>query len=197
MRITINDRPASCLSDDQEEDVRLSREWSAVDGSVLDSGAAASRILFRWRIVCIAFQVLVWLVLYVVVSGARSGDRAFLGTFGLAMAVLMPFVLGLVYYVKRERLYASLPERARASPPTGTAIRVDCSGIAIGSRTAAWKDVAVDGVDFSVVTGTRGYRAYYIRRLHLRLNDVPFVLDRSLLNEGEAIVDGIYRHKFR
>jgi hypothetical protein len=197
MRITINDRPASGLSDDQERDVRLSREWSAVQGSVLDSGAAASGILLRWRIVCIVFLALVWLVLYLVVNGARSGDRAFLGTFGVAMAVLMPLVLGLVYYLKRERLYASLPERSRASPPTGTAIRVDGSGIAIGSSAAAWKEVVVDGVDFSRVTGARGYRAYYVRRLHLRLNDVPFVLDRSLLAEGEAIVDGVYRHKLR
>jgi hypothetical protein len=197
MRITINDRPTDALSDEQEKDVRLSREWAAVEGSVRDSEAAASRILARWRVVCIVFLVLVWLVLYAVAATARPGDRAFLGTFSLAMAVAMPLVMGLVYYVKRERLYASLPERSRASPPPGTAIRVDGSGVAIGSRSAAWKDVAVDGVDFSLVTAPRGYRVYFIRRLHLRLDDVAFVLDRSLLSEGEAIVDAIYRHKFR
>src|SRR5262249_52924494 len=122
MRVTINNSTAAGLSDDQEKDVRLAAGWSVVQGSVLDSAAAASRVLFRWRIVCISFVVLVWLVLFAMVAVPQSGDRDFLVNFCLAMAVLTPLLPWLVYFIKRERLYWSLPERSRASPLTGTAI---------------------------------------------------------------------------
>jgi hypothetical protein len=197
MRVTINSRPASGLSEDQEKDVRLAPGWAVVQGAVLDSAAAASKVFFRLRIICICFVVLVWLVLFAMVAVPPSGDRDFLRKFALPMAVLTPLLLWLVYFMKRERLYASLPERSRASPPTGTAIRIDGTGLAIGDCSAAWKDVAVDGVDYSRVTGRYGSRAYFVGRLHVRLNDIPFVLDKTLLDEGVAIVDGIYRHKFR
>jgi hypothetical protein len=196
MRVTINNRPAAGLSDDQEKDVRLAPVWAVVQGSILDSAAAASRVLFRWRAICICFVVLVWLVLVALAILPQSGDRDVLREFALVMAGLTPLGLWLVYFVKRGRLYASLPERSRASPPTGTPIRIDGAGLTIGNRSAAWNEVVVDRVDYSLVTGRHAYRAYYVSRLHLRLNDVPFVLDKSLLDEGVAIVDGIYRHKF-
>jgi hypothetical protein len=197
MRITINGRTADGLSDAQERDVRLASAWAAVQGSVLDSGAAAAKVLTGWRNLCIGFVVVVWLVLYAMVATATPGDRVALGNFGLVLAVLTPLAMGVVYYIKRERLYASLPARSHASPPTGTTIGIDGSGVTIGSRSAVWKDVAVDGVDFDLVSAPRGYRVYFIKRLHLRLGDVPFVLDRSLLADGAALVDGIYRRKFR
>jgi len=197
MRVTINDRPADWLTDGQEKDVRLASTWAVIEGSVLDSSVAAAKVLFRWRIVCVCFVAFVWLVLFVMAALARPDDRTFMGNLALVLAVLTPLALWLAYWIKRERLYASLPERTRASPATGTSVRVDGSGVTIGSRSAAWNEVAIDGVDLARVTGAHGYRAYYVKRLHLRLNEVPFVLDKSLLDEGVAIVDEIYRRKLR
>jgi hypothetical protein len=195
MQVTIKGRPVSDLPANWTEDIRLGSERPAVSGLVLDRDAAAAKFLFRYRIVCVCFVIFIWLVLYGTVAMAQPGDRLFLGQFGLGMAVLMPLVFIAVYFVRRNRLYDSLPERARATAPPGTMVRVDGSGLTIGARFAAWNDVTLDSVDFELIKGRYGNRTYLVHQVAVRATDFTCTLDGLLMEQGPAIVAEIYRHK--
>ena len=156
---------------------------------------AAAKFLFRYRIVCLCFVIFVWLVLYAITAMAQPGDRAFLVPFGLVLAVLTPVMFMVIYLVRRSRLYDSLPERAQAAPPPGTMIRVDASGLTIGSRFAAWNDVSLDRADFELIKGRYGSRTYLVHQVAVRAKDFSYVLDGLLIEQGHAIVAETYRHK--
>jgi hypothetical protein len=195
MQVTIKGRPVSDLPANWDKDIRLGSERPEVSGSVLDRDAAAAKFLFRYRIVCVCFVILIWLVLYGMVAMAQPGDRWFLGQFGWVMAVLTPLVFMAIYFVRRNRLYDSLPERARAAPPPGTMVRVDASGLTIGGRLAAWNDVTLDSVDFELLKGRYGSRTWLVHRVAVRAKDFTWTLDGLLMEQGHAIVAEIYRHK--
>ena len=131
-------------------------------------------------------------------AGAPS-ERATLTTVALIIAVVAPALMVLAYYARRKGFYESLPERTRRSPPTGTQVRVDTSGLTIGERFTAWRDITVDRVDFEYVSGRGGRRSrtYFVRQIDLRAKDFAGTIDGTLIDEGAAIVAEIYRRKFR
>jgi hypothetical protein len=196
MQVTIKGRPATDLPANWDKDILLGSERSEVSGAVLDTDAAAAKFLFRYRIVCTCGVGFVWLVLYVMAAMATPGDRAFFVPFGWVMAMLMPLVFMAIYFVRRNRLYDSLPARAQASPPPGTRVRVDAAGLTIGDRFAAWNDVTVDRVDFDVIKGRYGSRTYLVHQVAVRAKDFSCVLDGLLMDQGHAIVAETYRHKY-
>jgi hypothetical protein len=197
MQVTINGRPATDLPADWEKDIELGGERPEVSGVVLDLDAAAARFLFRFRIVCLVFVVLVWLGLYCMAALAQPGNQAFLATFAWIMAVATPLAFVGIYVLRRNRLYNSLPARVQESPPPGTKIRVDRSGLAIGDRFAAWDDVALDRVNFELIReGRSGRRTYLVHQLAVRTKEFACVLDGLLMQHGAAIVIEIYRRKY-
>jgi hypothetical protein len=197
MQVTIGGMAATDLPANWEKDVVLGRERPEISGSVIDTDAAADKFLVHYRIVCLCFVAFVWLVLYALAASAPSGDRQFIGRFALVMAVVMPIVFVMIYFIRRKRLYDSLPERARASPPPGTVVRVDPSGLSVGDRVAAWNDVDVDNIDFELLQGRYGSRTYLVHQVAVRTRDFSCVLDGLLIDQGPAILNEIYRHKYR
>jgi hypothetical protein len=111
------------------------------------------------------------------------------------MAVLTPLIFIAVYFVRRNRLYDSLPERARATLPPRTMVRVDASGLTIGGRFAAWNHVTLESVDFDLLKGRYGSRTYFVQQVAVRAKDFTCTLDGLLMEQGPAIVAEIYRHK--
>jgi hypothetical protein len=195
MQVTIKGRVVTDLPANWQKDIRLGVERAEVTGAVLGVDEAAARFLSRYRIVCACFIVFVWLVLYAMLAFAQPGDRALLVPFGLIMAALTPLVFVAVYFVRRGRLLASLPARAQAAPPPGTAVRVDASGLTIGGRFAAWNDVALDRVDFELMKGRYGSRTYLVHQISVRAQDFACTLDGLLMDQGHVIVAETYRHK--
>jgi hypothetical protein len=195
MQVTIKGRPVTDLPANWQKDIRLGAERAEVTGAALGMDEAAARFLSRYRIVCACFIVFVWLVLYAMLAIAQPGDRVLLMPFGLIMAALTPLVFVAIYFVRRGRLLASLPERAQAGPPPGMAVRVDASGLTIGGRFAAWSDVALEQVDFELMKGRYGSRTYLVHQVSVRANDFAYTLDGLLMDQGHAIVAETYRHK--
>jgi hypothetical protein len=196
MQVTINGVPATDLPENWEKDIWLEGDGRAVTGFVLDPNAGAARFLSRYRLIGLCFVGLVWLALAVMVAFARPIDREVLVPVSMVAAVAVPVLFVIAYRVRRGRLYESLPPRAERSPPPGTAIRVDASGLTIGDRFAAWGDLSVDRVDFEVITGRHGSRTYFIHQVDVRSTDFDYRLDGLLLEQGQAIVSGTYRHKY-
>ena len=196
MLVTINGAPATDLPANWEKDIHLGADGRAVTGSVIDPATGAGRFLFRYRIVGACFVALVWLVLLALVSLANPTDREVLLPVGLVVAVGTPVLVVIVYFVRRRRLYASLPSRAEHAPPPGTKIRVDDSGLTIGDRFAAWGDVSLDRVDFEVIKGRSGGRTYFVHQVDVRSNAFAYTLDGLLLEEGPTIVAETFRHKY-
>ena len=196
MQVTINGRPATDLPANWERDIELGFERPEVSGVVLDLDAAAARFLFRFRIVCLCFVVVVWLGLYCMAALAQPGNRALLATFAWIMAAATPLAFVGIYVLRRNRLYDSLPARVQESPPPGTKIRVDSSGLAIGERFAAWNDVVLDRVNFELIKSRQGNRTYLVHQLAVRMKEFACVLDGLLMQHGAAIVIEIYRRKY-
>ena len=168
MQVTIKGRPVTDLPANWQEDIRLGSERAEVTGVALGVDEAAAKFLSRYRIVCACFLAFVWLVLYGMVAIAHPGDRALLVPFGLVLALLMPLIFVAIYFVRRARLLASLPERAKAVPPPGTTVRVDASGLTIGSRFTDWKDVALERIDFELLKGRYGSRTLLVHQVGVR-----------------------------
>jgi len=198
MQVTVNDEPATDLWEGWEKQILLGTYRPEVSGSVLDQDAATDRILARFRIVCACLVGLIWLVAFGLASAARQGEPA-LTTAAWGLAVVGPALLVLAYLARSRGFVASLPERAGRSPPPGTQVRVDAAGLTIGGHRTAWSDVTVDRVDFQFVSGRGGRRArtYFVRQIDLRSKDFAYTIDGTLLDEGAAIVNEIYRRKFR
>jgi hypothetical protein len=195
MQVTIKGRPVTDLPANWQKDIRLGSERAEITGAALGMDEAAARFLSRYRIVCACFVVFVWLVLYAMLAFAQPGDRTVLVPFGLVMAALTPLVFVAIYFVRRGRLLASLPERAKAAPPPGMAVRVDASGLTIGGRFAAWNDVTLDKVDFELLKGRYGSRTLLVHQVTMRARDFAYTLDGLLMDQGHLIVAETYRHK--
>jgi hypothetical protein len=196
MLVTINGAPATDLPADWEKDIWLEADRRAVTGSAIDPSAGAERFLSRYRIVGLCFVGFIWLVLLAMVTFARSIDREVLVPVGAVVAVAIPAAFVIAYRVRRGRLYDSLRPRAERSPPPGTQIRVDASGLTIGDCFAAWSDVALDRVDFEMIKGRYGSRTYFVHQVDVRATDFAYTLDGLLLEEGQAIVAETFRHKY-
>jgi hypothetical protein len=196
MQVTINNGPVTDMSGRIAKDLRLGAAQETVEGSVLDGATAVSKFTFRLRVVCFCVVGLFWVALYFMISMSNPGDRIGMGEFGLVLAVLLPFILWLAYYFRRRRLMASLPNRIQESPPAGTRVRVDESGLNIGGRFTAWSSVTINRIDFEAFyAGRGGGRAYMVHRIQLRSGGVVSTLDGTLLDQGRAILDSVYRHK--
>ena len=195
MQVTINGEPPADLPENWQKDIVLGWERPEISSSVIDTDAAMDKFLVRYRIICAGFVIFTWLVCYGLVAAAQRGEP-FLRTFGIILAVVMPFVFMGAYFLRKKGLLQSLPERARASPPPGTAIRVDPSGLTVGDHFAAWNDVIVDKVDFEVMSRRYG-RDYLVHQVSVRTKDFSCVLDGLLIDEGAAILNEIYRNKYR
>jgi hypothetical protein len=195
MQVTINGRPATDLPVNWEKDIELGGQRPAVSGEILDIDAAAGKFLFRFGIVCLCFVGLVWLGLYCMAALARPGDQAFLVTYAWIGAVVTPVLFVGIYVLRRNKLYNSLPARVHQSPPPGTKIRVDGSGLAIGDRLAPWSDVVLDRVNFELITSRQGNRTYLVHQIAVQAKEFACVLDGLLIQQGAAIVAEIWRHK--
>ena len=196
MQVTIKGRSGGDLPANWEKDIRLGAERSVVSGAVLERDAAAARFLARYRIVCACGVIFIWLLLFGLVALAKPSEQSLFNQIAVVMAVLMPMVFTAIYFVRRNQLYVSLPERAGVSPPPGTMIRVDAAGLAVGGRFAAWNDVTLDKVDFDLIKGRYGSRTYLVHQVAVRTKDVTCTLDGLLLEKGDAIVAEVYRHKY-
>ncbi len=195
MQVMIKGRLATDLPANWEKDIRLGGERPDVSGVVIGGEAAAAKFLARYRVICLGFVIFIWVMLYAMAAMATPGDKSFLGPFGWVMAVLTPLALAAVYVVRRNRLYDSLPERARGSPPPGTKVRVSAAGLTIGDRFAAWNDITFDRVNFERITGRYGSRTFLVHQIALRMKDFACVLDGLLIEQGHAIVAETWRHK--
>ena len=196
MQVTIKGRPGGDLPANWDKDIRLGAERSVVSGAVLERDAAAAIFLARYRIVCACGVIFIWLLLFGLVALTKPSEQSLFDQIAVVMAVLMPLVFVAIYLVRRNQLYASLPERARVSPPPGTMLRVEASGLTIGGRFAGWNDVTLDKVDFDLIKGRHGSRTYLVHQVAVRTKDVSCTLDGLLLEQGSAIVAEVYRHKY-
>jgi len=193
MQVTMDGEPVADLPVDWERFLLLSPKRAEVTGFVLDAEAAGERSLAQLRVVCACGMGLIWLVTFGLAHVPGEGPGLVITAW--VLAGLGSGLMVLAYYARRKALNESLPERTRKLPPPGTKIRVDPIGLTIGERSAAWRDVAVDGLDYERLSGRYGTVGYFIKKIDVRTKDLACTLDVLLLQEGAAILAETYRQK--
>jgi hypothetical protein len=194
MQVTINGKPVRHFSSWDERLVHLDTgEKPEVAGAALSAGDVIANQKYAFRVAMTTGVAIVWLLAGLVFMFPEPGEH-FLKPFALCLALFAPIIILVIRPFVLKRWLAKLPERMRGAPPRRTPIRLDAVGLAIGDRFAAWSEVVVHRVDISTHTGVDGHLAISVA---VRGPGFSFLLDRTLLENGPAIVNEIYRRKCR
>jgi hypothetical protein len=137
----------------------------------------------------------IWLLAFGGWALATPEECAFFRYFAPGAGAVTLLVFFALYRIRRKRWLKALPERVLASPPPGTLIRLDETGLTIGDCFARWGEIDVDRVDISSIGQIYGSSHYSLDRVLVRGPAFAFCLDRDLLLNGEKIVNDIYRRK--
>ena len=78
-------------------------------------------------------------------------------------------------------------------PPPGTPVRIDDSGLTVGSTTTPWPALKLMRVNLRRVLRTyASFRRYYVEQLLLDVAGKRVVLDAAAITHGEEIADTIF-----
>jgi hypothetical protein len=197
MLITVDDKPVGALEADAESALALEREQSEVEGRVRSAEEAAARLSRNLLVVAACATGIVWLVLLVLWIAMTPMQSQSLAPFFLGLAIVVPLVMIWVHKNKRARWLAQEPERIAGLPAPGTRIRADRRGLTVGDAFAAWSDLRAYSVEMTSMRGRYGRASYFLRRVLVRGLDIDCAIDISLIENGSALIDEVYRRLCR
>ena len=200
MLIIVDDRPVDALEPDAESALAVGGEQAEVEGRVRSAEEATARLSRNLLIVAACATGFVWLVLlapWIVMTPMQSRSLApfFLGFIGLA--IIFPLAMIWMYKNKRARWLAREPERIAAAPAPGTRIRADRRGLTVGDAFAPWGDLTAYAVEMTSMRGRYGRASYFLRRVLVRGPDIDCAIDTSLIENGPALINEVYRRLCR
>jgi hypothetical protein len=78
-------------------------------------------------------------------------------------------------------------------PAPGTPVRIDDSGLTIGSTTTPWQDLTLTRVNLRKARRSyASFRRYYVEQLVLDVGGKRVVLDAAAITHGQEIADTIF-----
>jgi hypothetical protein len=195
VQLTINETPAVPLSALDKRESTLGKAKAEIVGVVLSADEATARAMRRVGFAHACAVAFIWLLAFGGWAMATPEECAFFQYFAPGAAAVTLAVFFVLYRVRRKRWLKTLPERVLASPPPGSPIRLDETGLTLGDRFTCWDEIGVDRVDISSIGEIYGSSQYSVDRVLVHGPDFTFCLDRVMLLNGQEIVNDIYRRK--
>ncbi len=125
-------------------------------------------------------------------EGTLAGRRLWLAAAGLGA----PALSFLVYQFLMARFRRDLPRRLDGVPPPGTRVAVGDEGVSVGDERVEWTKLRLEALELTE-TATQWGRVYRVLRARLSGPGVDWTLDAAAIENGQAIVDAVFRRLAR
>jgi hypothetical protein len=199
MRIVLDGKPTETLTPKREKTFFLSKAKPEMKGRVYTPAEATDAHVAqtkRWYMIVGAIGGV--LELLAVIGGVvgEPNSAAFFILLGVVVtgAVILLMVLMLR---RRVRVFTQrIAHRSEGLMPAGTVYAIDASGLAIGPDTIAWPMLAIDTVELasgSLPSGDTSTPIIIIERLSVAAGPKIFTLDRAMIENGQLLIDNIWR----
>ncbi|MBV8189487.1 MAG: hypothetical protein JO339_19760 [Alphaproteobacteria bacterium] len=196
MRIVFDGRQVESLEPKVARRIGLEGDSPLVEGSILSADQivadAARRARFGFGVV----GAVVGVILLVAALATLEYEPADIVVIGPLYAVILAAIglAGPALYRRSLVLIRDKTERRLARlAPTGTAVRLDASGLTVGECLTPWSDITIEAVEIATEFHPDGDDDYHAEAVVLDVRGQPVVLDRVAIANGPMIVDKALR----
>lgn len=182
--IFLDGRPAE-LTARSARDLKLD-EAGWADGAALTPGAATADQQMKLKTDTLFQSMALWAALALICWLSKAG-------LGLCAAVALAFP-AIFYAYGRYRISVwsdSLVQRLALTPEPEARVSLDGTGLRVAGELTKWRDLSLEQADLVTIVHRYG-RSLFVDRVEVAGPAVRYVLDRTLLSNGQQIVDNVY-----
>jgi hypothetical protein len=194
MRVSINGRPAQDLGAGLERRLTVRKVMEVVEGVVLTPDEAVAQQTRRMKLIfgfVLGLAGVIGLGALAAIVASEPGDLPLVAAIFVALGAGLGFLVRYAYRASVVRTRARIDQMSALTAP-GAAVRVDDTGLTVGTTLYAWSDLALDEVGVAEVSTNEG-SSLYIDRLMLSSRGRSIDLDLLALKNGRHILNQTWR----